>query len=88
MHQLKLVWDSQEPRNKKRAEKLTTDKQKILKLLKYGKCWFVSDLAAAIGNKSETSVSANVRNLRKDGYIIHLLRFGNGINGYQLQGMK
>lgn len=86
MTQLKLVYDSTEPNNKQRTIKLTTDKAKILKLLKDGKCWLVSDLAKAIGNKSETSVSANVRNLRKDGYKIPLLRFGGGLNGYILEG--
>lgn len=88
MTQLKLVWDSQEPRNLKKAKKLTSDKEKILNLLKNGDCWFFSDLAHQISNKSETSVSANVRNLRKDGYHIPLIRLGNGINGYQLKGKE
>ena len=85
MSQLKLVYDRQEPSNKQRTRKLTTDKHKILELLKDETCWLVCDLAKAIGNMSETSVSANVRNLRKDGYVIKLIRLGNGLNGYQLE---
>lgn len=84
MTQLKLVWDRQDPKNLKRARKLTGDKVKILELLKDETCWLVCDLAKAIGNPSETSVSANVRNLRKDGYKIKLIRLGNGLNGYQI----
>jgi len=88
MNQLKLVWDSQDPANKDRANKLTTDKVKILHLLQNGNCWLVSDLARCINNPSETSVSANVRNLRKDGYEIKLIRFGKGLNGYQMVGVE
>ena len=88
MGQLKLVWDRQEPKNVKRAVKLTTDKFKLLKLLENGQCWLVSALAKEIGNRCHSSVSANVRNLRKDGYIIKLIRLGNGLNGYELKGKK
>jgi len=88
MTQLKLVYDSQDPKNKERTAKLTGDKYKILECLMDGKCWLVCDLAQAIGNPSETSVSANVRNLRKDGYVIKLIRLGNGLNGYEFRGKK
>jgi len=83
MTQLSLVWDRTE-NTKKRSEKLTGDKRAILKLLENGNCWLVSDLAAAIGNLNHPSVSANIRNLRRDKFEIKLIKFGNGINGYQL----
>lgn len=86
MSQLKLVWDRTDPDNKQRAKKLTGDKYKILTLLKNGQVWTVSAIAQAIGNKAEPSVSANVRNLRKDGFKIKLVKFGHGLNGYILEG--
>ena len=86
--QLKLVYDSQDPKNKDRTAKLTGDKKAILELLSNNTCWLVCDLAKAINNPSETSVSANVRNLRKDGYKIKLIRLGKGLNGYQMESVK
>lgn len=83
MTQLSLVYDYSD-NTKERSAKLTGDKLKIFQYLSDGKCWLVSDLARAIGNRSETSVSANVRNLRKDGFEIKLIKLGHGLNGYQL----
>lgn len=84
MVQLSLVYDRVE-NSKERSAKLTGDKLKILRCLENGQCWLVSQLANEIGNMNHSSVSANVRNLRKDGFKIILVKLGNGLNGVRLE---
>lgn len=86
MTQLALVWDRVNPRDKKRAEKLTGDLARIFKIMSDGKAHLIVDIATIL-NLPECSVSAQIRHLRKPtygGYTVRRISISKGLSAYQL----
>lgn len=63
--QLELVWDRVNPDCEQRAKKLTSDLEKILRIMLDRKPHLVKDISQAL-NLPENSVQSQLRHLRKE----------------------